>query len=83
MKERLHVNAVLPEHSLFPYTHVYGTKGSFKEAHLRPYSVVVHKQYEPHHEKTCLMPYANNKGIDQPVISTFFVRSLDNIIPVL
>ena len=42
---------------------------------------------EPHHEKTCL-PYANNKGAGQPVhphslISTFVVRSLDSIIPVV
>ena len=34
------------------------------------------------------MPYANNKGADQPahprsLISTFFVRCLDNIIPIL
>ena len=39
----------------------------------------------PGHAKTCLMPYANNKGADQPanprsLISTFIVRSLDSII---
>ena len=22
--------------------------------------------YEPRHEKTCFMPYVNNKGVDQP-----------------
>ena len=31
--------------------------------------------YEPHHEKTFLMPYANSKGADQPhsLISAFVV----------
>ena len=34
----------------------------------------------------CLMPYANNKGADQPahprsLISTFVVRCLDSIVP--
>ena len=43
------------------------------------------KQYEPGHEKMCLMPYANNKGADQPahprsLISTCVVRCLDSII---
>ena len=38
---------------------------------------------EPGHEKMCLMPYANNKGSDQPVhlcslISAFVVRCLDS-----
>ena len=36
----------------------------------------------------CLMPYANNKGADQPahpgsLISTFFVSSLDSMICIL
>ena len=42
------------------------------------------------HEKTCLMPYANNKGADQPahpqgLISPFVVRCLyvDIITPVV
>ena len=39
----------------------------------------------PGHAKTCLMPYANNKGANQPahsrsLISTFVVRCLDSII---
>ena len=39
---------------------------------------------EPHHEKTYLKPYANNKDTDQPayprsLISIFVVRSLDSI----
>ena len=43
---------------------------------------------EPRREKTCFMPYADNKGTDQPAHprsqgSTFVVRSLDNIIPVV
>ena len=43
---------------------------------------------ESRHEKTCLMPYTNNKGADQPahprsLISTFIVRCLDSIIPVV
>ena len=46
------------------------------------------KLYGPCHAKTCLMPYANNKGADQPahlrsLISTFFVRCLDSIMPLV
>ena len=42
----------------------------------------------PGHAKTCLMPYANNKGADQPahprsLISTFVVQCLDSIVPLL
>ena len=42
------------------------------------------KTFEPGHEKMCLMPYANNKGTDQPahpcsLISAFVVRCLDSI----
>ena len=41
--------------------------------------------FEPGHEKTCLMSYANNKGADQPaqlrsLISAFVVHCLDSII---
>ena len=44
--------------------------------------------YGPGHAKTCLMPYANNKGADQPahprsLISTFVVRFLDSMICIL
>ena len=40
---------------------------------------------EPRHAKTCLMPYANNKGAVQPthprsLISAFVVCCLDRII---
>ena len=40
--------------------------------------------YEPRHERTCLMPYAN-KGADQPahpcsLISAFVVHCLDSVI---
>ena len=43
------------------------------------------QSYEPGHEKTCLMSYANNKGADQPahlrsLISAFVVCCLDSII---
>ena len=43
---------------------------------------------EPHDEKTCFMPYANNRAADQPahphsLISTFIVYYLDSKIPVL
>ena len=43
---------------------------------------------EPGHAKMCLMPYANNKGADQPahprsLISTFVVRCLDSIMPLV
>ena len=31
------------------------------------YHSVYHITFEPHLEKTCLMPYANNKGANQPV----------------
>ena len=42
----------------------------------------------PGHAKTCLMPYANNKGADQPahprsLISTFVLCCLDSMICVL
>ena len=42
----------------------------------------------PGRAKTCLMPYMNNKGADQPahphsLISTFFVRCLDSMICIL
>ena len=45
-------------------------------------------KYEPGHEKMCLMPYANNKGADQPahprsLISAFVVRCQDRMIPVV
>ena len=44
--------------------------------------------YEPCHEKTCLMPYANNKDVDQPahlrsLINAFVVHCLDSIIYIL
>ena len=45
--------------------------------------------FEPRHEKTCLMPYANNRGAEQPahprsLISTFVDRCLNtSIIPTL
>ena len=47
-----------------------------------------HIIFEPRHAKTCLMPYANNKGADQPayprcLISTFVVRCLDSMICIL
>ena len=43
--------------------------------------------YKPGHEKTCLIPYANNKGADQPahphsLISASVVRCLDSIISI-
>ena len=46
------------------------------------------KKKGPPHEKTCFIPYANNKGADQPahscsLISTFVVHCLDSIIPIL
>ena len=50
------------------------------------FSVVLTKiQFESRHEKTCFLPYANNKGADQPahprrLICAFVVRFLDNII---
>ena len=43
---------------------------------------------EPGHAKVCHMPYANNKGADQPehlcsLISTFVVPCLDRMICIL
>ena len=45
-------------------------------------------QYEPCHEKTWFMSYANNKGTEQPAhpcswISTFVFCCLDSIIPLV
>ena len=45
-------------------------------------------EHEPGHDKICLMPYANNKGADQPahlhsLIRTFIVRCLDSLSLVL
>ena len=47
-----------------------------------------HFTLEPCHEKTCLMPYTDNKGTDQhahprSLISTFGFRCWDSIIPIL
>ena len=41
--------------------------------------------FRPHHDKTCLRGFANNKGPDQPVhlrrlVSAFVIRLLENII---
>ena len=49
---------------------------------------MVKKVYGPGHAKMCLMPYANNKGADQPahlhsLISTFVVHCLDSMICIL
>ena len=49
---------------------------------LKPYTI------EPGHEKMCIMPYANNKGADQPahprsLISAFIVRCKDRMIPLV
>ena len=43
---------------------------------------------EARHEKTCLIPYANNKGTEQPahprsLVNTFLVRCLNRIISIL
>ena len=52
---------------------------------LGSFDVIFKFLYEPGHAKMCLMPYANNKGADQPahsrsLISSFVVRFLDSII---
>ena len=52
------------------------------------YSFAFLNLLEPGHAKMCLMPYANNKGADQPahprsLISTFIVRCLDSMICIL
>ena len=48
-------------------------------------SLIIHEQG---HGKMCCMPYANNKGTDQPehlhsLISALVVRCLDSIISIL
>ena len=48
----------------------------------------VELSYGPGYAKMCLMPFANNKGADQPahphsLISTFVVRSFDSMICIL
>ena len=43
--------------------------------------VITFLSIESHHEKTCFMPYANNKGADQ--ISAFVIRCPDSIISIL
>ena len=57
------------------------TKSEIKKGFLRQLEDCI---YEPGHEKTCLMSYANNKGADQPahprsLISSFVVRCLDSV----
>ena len=57
-------------------------------AHIWLYVYVYLFTNGPGHAKTCLMPYANNKGADQPahpssLISTFVVRCLDSRICIL
>ena len=56
---------------------------TFSEVQLSVSLSICLSSIEPHHEKTCLMPYANNKGADQPahlcsLISAFMVRCLDS-----
>ena len=51
-------------------------------------SVGLYNEYEPGHEKMCLMPWANNKGADQPahprsLISAFIVHCQDRMIPLV
>ena len=50
--------------------------------------ICLYTPYGPGHVKMCLMPYANNKGADQPahpcsLISTFVVCCLDSMILIL
>ena len=52
---------------------------------VNSWSLFILTIYETGHEQMCLMPYANNKGADQPahprsLISAFVVRCLDSII---
>ena len=62
-----------------------GQQGNIKEEtkRLPPFLII-----GPGHAKTCLMPYANNKGADQleharSLISTFVVRCLDSMMCIL
>ena len=63
--------------------HMQTTKCASAQSDQRLYCLLA--RYEPGHEKTCLMSYANKKGADQPahprsLISAFVVRCLDSII---
>ena len=45
------------------------------------------RSYEPHGKKTCLVRFANNKGVDQPahprsLISTFVIRLFESTISI-
>ena len=63
----------------------------FDFAFIYDVAVKFHKctcEYMPGHAKTCLVPYANNKGADQPahprsLISTFVVRCWNSMIFIL
>ena len=59
-----------------------------KENTITATKTIILKLNEPCHEKTCLTPYANNKGADQPahlrsLISVFVVCGQDSITPVV
>ena len=77
---------------------VSGTKGKYRLGRASEYRCFVvfflskleyfHYSNEPGHEKMYLMPYANNKGADQPahprsLISAFVVRFQDRMIPLV
>ena len=77
-------NAQLEKSPIFPgvppATYTYSITNSSDEVYIK-----AKETNEPGHAKMCLIPYANNKGADQPahprsLISAFVVRSLDSII---
>ena len=94
--EDKHVQKTLPVHfyvnvqgllsSNLPYVRIKDNSEMSTLHYLR--LVMLLNIHEPGHEKMCLMPYANNKGADQPahprsLISAFVVRCQDRMIPLV
>ena len=76
-------------HNLMTASNVYGAKYSLTLLIVTGFiAFLVNLSYrlnEPRHEKSCFMPYAKNKGADQPahprsLISAFVVRYLNSIL---
>ena len=54
------------------YIHVYLLRQSFGTA-----TMTFREVFEPRDEKTCFMPYANNKGADQPAHPRNLISAFD------
>ena len=78
-KKESHYKSLVP---ICHYWHLNSLSADYYETNISCKFTLL-RLFEHHHEKTCLMPYAKNKGADQPVyprslISTFVVRCLDS-----